>query len=37
MDIGGKTRRKETTRKAKTCVDNTKIYLKNRMGWYGLD
>jgi hypothetical protein len=35
---GENTRRKETTRKTKTWVDNIKIDLKrDRIGWHGLD
>jgi hypothetical protein len=37
-DIGGKARRKETTRKKiRRWVGNIKMYLRDRMGWYGLD
>jgi PAS domain-containing protein len=40
-DFGGKSRRKETTRKTHTRVrrweDNIKNITGRRMGWYGLD
>jgi hypothetical protein len=35
-DIGGKARRKEATRKTKTCVDNTKMDF-GEIGWGGMD
>jgi hypothetical protein len=33
--IGGNVRRKETTRKTKTWVDNIKMILGSKMGWFG--
>jgi hypothetical protein len=36
LNIGGKGRRKETTRKAKTWMDNIKIYLRE-MGCGSMD
>jgi hypothetical protein len=34
LDIGGKIREKQTTRKTKTPVDGS---CRDRMEWYGLD